>query len=650
MVSVKKIFLTLFLATLFSGYGQNDTEVLMTINDAPVYVEDFKRVYLKNLDLVEDESQKDIDTYLELFKKYRLKLAQAYSLELDKKADLQNELEGYSRQLAENYMTDAPVTEALINEAYAHTIEEVEASHIMISLQEAQTPEDTVAAFAKISKIREQIINGADFTTTAKQESEDPSARENAGYLGWFHAFKMVYPFEKAAYETPVGEVSKIVRSKYGYHILNILDKRKNRGEIKVAHIIVTDQDANVNPEMRIKEIYQKLKQGESFESLAVKYSDDRQSAVKGGELNAFSAGQLRSLVFEEKAFALQNTGDYTEPFKTELGWHIVKLLQKIPVPSLQELRPVLENKIKSDARSSLVEEALLVKLNDQHAVQRFEEVVLAFAKKNPESLMQGKWQLQLTEEEKNKTALIIEDEKFTYNDFAGFVKQGQRGAPAFKDAESFLKATYFQFVNYLLKRYHREHLAEINEEYAQIVKEYKEGILLFALMEEKIWNKAQQDSVGLKNFFEANQKDYQWPERFKVLVASSPNKKSAQEVLKLLQQGKSQYVIKEQLNKDGLVNVFFTNATVVKDDKLLPDGYIPAMGLSKIYEGEDYTIVKLEEKLLAQAKKLNEVKGRVINDYQDLLEKQWLEELQKNYEVIVNEPVLMKLKKELSH
>ncbi|MGB3773822.1 MAG: peptidylprolyl isomerase, partial [Leeuwenhoekiella sp.] len=308
-----KVFLiVIVLFWSLPGLAQSEkNEVLMTIDGDPVDASEFKRVYSKNLDLVEENDQEDIDDYLELFKSYKLKLAAAEEMNLPERSDLKNELEGYKDQLAENLMMDSPVTEELVTEAYDHMVNEVKASHIMIALKEKNKPSDTLVAYRKISDIRQKLLNGADFEEVAREQSEDPSVNLNGGDLGWFSAFKMVYPFEKAAYETPVNELSPIVRSKFGYHVLKPTAKRESRGEVEVAHIMLNrgSDDGTNDQERRINDIYSKLPPGESFDMLAKKYSEDSKTAKLGGVLRPFAAGSLNSTIFEEKAFGLENPG-----------------------------------------------------------------------------------------------------------------------------------------------------------------------------------------------------------------------------------------------------------------------------------------------------------------------------------------------------
>ena len=451
----------------------------------------------------------------------------------------------------------------------------------------------------------------------------------------------MVYPFEEAAYNTPIGEISPVVRTRFGYHILKTTNKRKSKGEIQVAHILISyDQnDETVDIKQRINDIYQKLKQGESFESLAERYSDDKITARMGGKLNRFGAGGLNSDKFVQVAFSLNKPGEITKPFESELGWHIIKLIQKYPVGTFDELHAFLENKVRSDSRGQLAEMALIEKLKKLYKVKEYPEVSTYFSQHLDSNL---------DENVSSKPALSIEDQVKTYRDFSLFLNQrkAQLDTNSMEDA---LNSIYADFVNESLKNYYKEHLAESNSDYAQVIKEYEEGILLFALMEEKIWNKAKEDTLGLKNYFEANRANYMWPERYDVLVATAPNLKSAERAQKMLQTGKSIDEIKTELNTDGLVNIFFTKRIASADDEVLPLDYNPKVGVSSIYKGDEYTVVVLKKIIPSQEKELNEIKGKVINDYQQELETEWLEQLESDHTIRVNEDVFKEIKKELS-
>ena len=321
------LLITLFVTVI---YAQDTSEdVLFTVAEEPIYVSEFLRVYNKNLDLVQDESQKNVDEYLSLFTNYKLKLKEAKTLKLHEKPSYKRELKTYKKQLAKNFISDNKVTDELVAEAYERVSYEVNANHILIKIPENANPQDTLVAYNAISKLRDKAINEG-FETVRKEVHNGKSVFGEE--LSYFSGFRMVYKFENVAFNTDVGEISKPFRTRFGYHIVHVLDKRKSRGELTVAHIMVNEKpndDSNGNPENRIQDIYKKLNQGEDFEALAKQFSDDKNSAPKGGMLASFSSGKLSSQEFEEVAFGLKNVGDISEPFKSEFGWHIIKLYKK---------------------------------------------------------------------------------------------------------------------------------------------------------------------------------------------------------------------------------------------------------------------------------------------------------------------------------
>jgi peptidyl-prolyl cis-trans isomerase SurA len=234
----------------------------------------------------------------------------------------------------------------LLYNKYLRLKKEINASHILISLDEKAKPSDTLAAYNKINRIYKKILKGENFENLVLEYSEDPSAKQNKGCLGYFSAFRMVVAFENAAYKTQVGSVSVPIRTRFGYHLIKVNDMRENKGEVLVAHIMILKNNNNLIAENSIQEIYNKLLKGENFEYLAEQYSEDKSSAKKGGVLNKFSSGQLISEKFENESFSLKEIGSFTEPFETDFGWHIVKLIEKYPIKPFTEMKLEILEKI----------------------------------------------------------------------------------------------------------------------------------------------------------------------------------------------------------------------------------------------------------------------------------------------------------------
>ncbi|MBC7439795.1 MAG: peptidylprolyl isomerase, partial [Flavobacterium sp.] len=517
-MTLKKFFFGFVLLISVVSFAQNSTkEVLFTINDKPYYTDEFSRIYKKNLDLVKDDSQKDLNLYLELFVGYKLKVNKAYKLGLQNNAPYQNELKSYRSQLAKNYFNDTKVTQQLIEEGYNRLQKEIKASHILILVDENALPEDTLKAFKKIEEISKKALAGEKFDDLAVQYSEDPSAKDNKGDLGFFTAFKMVYPFENAAYTTPKGSVSKIIRTRFGYHILKINDIRINRGEITVAHIMILNpkpEETGKDAKTTINDIYKKIQQGEKFEDLAKQFSEDKSSSSKGGVLNRFGSGQLSSEEFENVAFSLDKSGDISKPFQSQFGWHIVKLIEKHPVKSLDETKSELETKIGKDDRSKKITEKLNEKLRKKYTYKRDSKQFAILSKLVTNDFYDSKWVLPENSKTYTTPFLSINTKKIEGKAFLDFVDKQQKSGLKIKPLSKLMDVLYEKFLDEQLTAYYDENLEGEFQEFANVMEEYRDGLLLFDLMEKEIWNRAKTDTLGLKTFYDAHKMQHMWKKR----------------------------------------------------------------------------------------------------------------------------------------
>ena len=648
-------FLFFLLVSFFSisiSAQINDNDVLFTVDNDKVLASEFIRVYNKNLDLVKDESQKDIDNYLELFINYKLKLQEAKKLGFNEKPEYIRELSNYRKQLAKNFLTDSQATDELVKEAYERVSYEVNASHVLIRVSEDAPAEDTLKAYNEILKLRDQVLKEGFEAVKNKVHNGQTIFAEDLGYFG---GFRMVYPFESAAFNTPVGELSQPFRTRFGYHIVKIFDKRKSKGEVEVAHILISkqkkaDDSISQNPEQRINDIYTKLQQGENFESLAKQFSEDKNSASKGGKLSPFSSGQLNSKTFEETAFNLENQGDYSKPVETDLGWHIIKLINKKPVESFENMKGQLELKVKRDSRSNLINEAFVKKIRDHYKVTDNYEALQYFNTIVTDSFYKRKWEIP-ENLNKEKHLNSIGEKQLTYLDFANYLKNAQRKLRNQKPLELVVKDNYKEFIDSHVLKYYEDNLENENKEFSNIVDEYRDGLLLFDLMESEIWNAAKKDSMAVKDYYEKNKEDYFVNERVDALVASSPKETVIKKVSKMLSNGMTEIKIKDALNKKGKVNVIFTSGLMEKDHQALPPEFQFKEGLSKIYKHNDsFVVVNVNKILPKEQLSFEDAKGRVVTNFQDQKEKSWIQELHQKYKVVVNNEILNKIKAQIKN
>jgi peptidyl-prolyl cis-trans isomerase SurA len=658
-MKMKHLFFGLLLSLNLIGFAQNSNkEVLFTIDNKPYYTDEFSRVYKKNLDLVKDESQKDLNQYLELFVGYKLKINKAYKLGLQDGIAYQNELKSYRGQLSKNYTSDSKVTKELVEEGYKRFLTEIKASHILFSVDENAAPEDTLKVYKQALEVRKRAIAGEDFGKLATEFSQDPSAKDNKGDLGYFTAFRMVYAFETGAYKTPKGSISNPVRTRFGYHLIKVDDVRDNRGDLIVAHIMIMNPPAT--PENKedadkgkntIQDIYKKLQQGEKFEDLAKQFSEDKSSSSKGGVLNRFGSGQLSSEEFENVAFNLTKENPVSEPFKSQYGWHIVKLIDKFSVKTLDEMRSDLESKVSKDDRSRLITASMNEKLRKKYTIKRDNKFYAVISKLVTENFYEGKWDTPADLKSYNKNLVTINSSKsITGASFLTYIKEQQKTKNTLKPLSKLVNKFYESYLDQELSQYYDDNLEKEFTEFSAVMDEYRDGLLLFDLMEKEIWNKSKTDTLGLKSFYDKNLKNYQWKNRLDVTILSSTNEDVIKKAAKYLKNEKTVEFIKEKLNvKDGAVNIMSKVGVFEEGNDVLPKNLKFETGISDIIkEGEYYFVTKVNKTLPSGPKTLEECKGKAINDYQQYLEENWVKDLKNEFKVEVNQSVFESVKKQL--
>ncbi|MFD1470039.1 peptidylprolyl isomerase [Hymenobacter caeli] len=514
-----------------------------TLGPVAVPAGEFAYVYRKNNGTAPDYGTRpSVAEYLDLYTNFRLKVLEAERRGLDTTQAFHRELDGYRQQLAQPYLTEKSVTDQLVREAYDRMGQEVSAAHILVRVAPDAAPADTLAAYQKIMALRQQVLGGADFGTLARQQSEDPSAKENGGSLGYFTAMQMVYPFETAAYKTPVGQVSLPVRTRFGYHLIKVNDRRAAQGEIKVAHLMVrvnahAPAADSLTAKKKIDELYARLRKGEAWDKLVAQFSEDAGSAANGGELPPFGTGRMIPS-FEAVAFKLQKPGDIAPPVQTPYGWHIIKLLEKQPVPTFATLEPTLKSKVAKDSRSELNRTAFLKRIRQEDQFLEMPAAKALVLARADTSLVKGRFRYEApataaagqkagpkkgkaTAASDNTVLFTIKQQPYYVKDFLQYVAQNQRPRPGAQPA-FVMEQLYDQYADQRLTDFEKNSLDAKYEDYRMLAKEYRDGILLFQLMDEKVWSKAIEDTAGLKKFFAANQANYQWGPRVQATVVSA--------------------------------------------------------------------------------------------------------------------------------
>jgi len=654
----------IFLRVSFSEEWQSeDDPVLLKINDREITVSEFEYVYTKNNLNPQVMDPKSIEEYLELFINFNLKVYEALELKLDTHSSFITELDGYREQLAQPYLTDQNVTNHLLDEAMERMKYDLRASHILFNVDPYASAEDTISIWNKAMEARTRILDGEDFATLARELSDDPSAkgfpatpnrlamRGNGGDLGYFSVLDMVYPFESAAFNLPVGDISLPVRTNFGYHIIKVTDKQPSMGRATVAHIMVTvtaeaEEEQQKQAEEKIREIYDKFLAGEEFHTLAERFSDDKASARRGGELPAFTSNRMVP-EFIKAIASLNQEKPVSEPVRTQYGWHLIKLLDK-QKPDEETARTELKTRIGRDSRASISQDVVLNRLKNEYNFKEFKENLEPFYQLVDSTIFEGKWQVPSTKDQ-GELLFTFADQGFRQHHFGNYIEQTQAMRSP-ESIRSYVSSMYENFWQQKLLEYEENRLPEKYPEFKRIMNEYHDGILLFELTDQKVWSKAMEDTTGLMNYFNENISDYYWKDRYDLIIYSFDSERAAKKGRRVIRKAhKNDQSVEElmaEFNQNSHLEVTSETGVFEVEDSMPVLSLIDTKsGVTRVieYNGR-FVVAWVNEYLPSQPKKLNEIRGLVIADYQNHLEDKWIDELRNKYDYTVNREAIKSL------
>ena len=645
--------------------SKTDKEVLMTIGDQSITVKDFTDVYYKNnlkSDVIE---KKSVDDYLELFTTFRMKVMEAERLQLDTSAKFKKELAGYRKQLAKPFMSSDDITDELIEEAYQRKLKDIRASHILIRCDKNALPSDTLKAYNKAMDIRKKALaKGADFGALADQYSDDPSAKGmkatdqnparpgNHGDLGYFTVFDMVYPFETGAYNTKEGEISMPVRSDFGYHIIKVNSVTDAMGSIQAAHIFLQlpfDAPAEDVAAMKQKadNIYKELmaKDGKNWNEMVKQYTDDKGTVARNGALSNFTVSRIVP-EFIEACKSLE-INEISKPIRTNYGFHIIKLLGKSGVSSFEKESKALSERIEKDMRSKKSEELVLRQVKSEYKFKQNDKNLETFLATIDSSILRNAYE-PAAEVDMNATLFSMEGHPTTVGDFVTYIKANMT-TQKYVTPATYGYQLYENFRNETVMNYADAHLEDKYPEFKALVQEYKDGILLFDLMDREVWNKAVKDTVGLAEFHKRNASKYMWGDRAYATIITVTRPEALPKVKALLDKGVELDSLRNAIQRDSITNAIVRKGYYQKGDNQFVDQTEWKVGVrNEIPSTVDQStvIVCIREVRKPEQKTLKEARGLVTSDYQVELEQNWVKTLKEKYPVKINESVLEKVRK----
>lgn len=641
---MKKIILSLAVAFLTFGSamakGQKDP-VLMTVDKKPVTMSEFNYLYQKNnSQQVESQPIKD---YLDMFVVYKLKVADAENDGIQNTDQFKNEYNGYKRDLAQPYLTDPDATEKLVAEFYDRLGKEVNVSHIMVDRKYGTA--EAASQRHLLDSLRNVIISGkSTFADVADRYSIDPSVKRNHGNLGWISAGRFPYSFETKAYETPVGEISEVFETPFGYHILTVLNRRDNPGEVLTQHILKVTKGLSAEEQAmkknQIDSIASLLAAGADFDELAKKESEDPGSGQRGGRLPWFGTGRMVP-EFETMAFSLKD-GETSAPFRSDYGWHIVKRLESRGLEPLSELRPSIEAFIERDDRNSVPLQAKKAQLRKKYNVTT-DSKILDEIKAQIANAGTVDSAFVATLKADNRTLIKIDrpGTPLSVSDVLSSLPAGNIPADmALTAVDELIEVAAGDAATDA----ERENLVNENNEYRNLLNEYRDGMLLFEISDRNVWSKAKNDIEGLNAFFNEHKADYtNWTApKFKGLVIFTTSDSIADEAKKFLASNplERQDVAGVLMSRFGQKNVKVERVIAAKGENPIID-YLAFDGEKANPTGKWVACFTYLGEVIDQPQEPDDVRGQVTTDYQNYLEQKWVEQLRKKYKVKIDKKIL---------
>lgn len=649
---MKKLHLSAAIAVtaiaVTAAAASDSDPVLMTINKVPVRLSEFEYLYNKNNS--QQLQPQTLDEYVDMFVNYKLKVAAAVAAGMDTTASFRNEFEGYAAELAQARMVDSTVYDSLLHEAYDHARELRYVSHIMLPPSDGSTSNE--AAMAHADSIRNAILSGTTTFEDAAAASIDRASATRGGRMGWVLPGRFPWPFEKASYDTPLGGISPVINSGFGLHIIRVDEIKPNPGEVEAEHILKlthgkTPEEAE-HARVAIDSIYNVVTQpGVDFEDVARRESEDPGSAKQGGKLGWFSSGMMVA-PFDSASFAMQ-VGEISRPVATAYGYHIIHKTGARPVASFEDMRQSLEQQINGDERGQLPAQRRLDALVQQYKGQVSDD---GLAKVRHIIEECGRYDSTAIEALKASTIPVytVADKKYT---IASVMPTMPVTASMDVDnAMTMLRNTTNRVMRDKVAEIYRKDLVNIDPEYRNIYNEYRDGILLYNISNQEVWERAAKDTTGLEKYFAEHRADYTWKApKFKGYIIFATNDSVQTEVKAFtdsLDAAGATFtrealvkMIDKRFGRDAKVErVLAAKGDNAITDYLAFDGPKPE---NQKMRWQSYYAYR--GRIIDQPEDAFDVRGQVTTDYQALLEKEWVKNLHKRFPVKINRKVLAKAK-----
>lgn len=620
------------ISTINSVAFQSGDLRVATIDDHVISSSELLYAFKKNRSETEELHIDSLKAYLDNYINFKLKVLEAKALGYDTVESFRLELQGYLSQIRKPYLENPEAEEKLIAETHRRMQIEIDASHLLIKVNPNASPQDTLEAYTFIDSLRNTISSRENFEALAKRYSQDGSA-QNGGKLGWFSAMDMVGQFENAAYNTAVNQVSEITKTQFGYHILYVNRIRPSRGRLKTSHIFFSSQGRSLEAaETFAKSIYDSLKNGADWNAMARKYSDDNRTKMNGGELPWARIKQLPDDFFDI-AYELKEVNDFSNPAQTKFGWHIVRLNDEEPIGSLMDSRAEIEQQLKRSGRNVLANDQLIKKLKVENNFRQDQASLTTYLNAISER--------ELSQELLESSLFQIGEKHFLVIDFVNTLPSQNIALNS-----SIISSLYMEFERKSIIAFEDSIAPYKYPEYGFLRQEYEDGLLLFEIMQQEVWNRAIEDSIGAKQYYESNLNQYKSERRASTKVVTSQNQSILQKLIETPNNGNSIEAIIDEVLTDQEQLLLKIVKRTIKASEISKFGPTELKSGSWIENSDATEYYFIEKMIPAGYFSYDEIKGQVLSEYQDFLEQEWIKELRTNRSINIYEDSLQEITK----
>ena len=618
---------------------------LMIIGQEKVSVDEFLRIYQKNNQSTTSYSEKDVQEYVELFTLFKMKLQEAKRMRLDTLPMLKEDYQKYTDQLVQNHFVDKNYIDNIWKAQYEHMKYDVKVAHIMVKCAPNANPSDTLIAYNKLNYLRQQATKD-NFAKLATENSEDQSSAIKGGLLGYITAFMTFPEFEQPCFQTPIGAISSIFRTQYGYHIIHVLDKRVARGKIKVAHIYLKKSEKPEVAEKQIQEVYKQIISKKiTFENAVKKYTEDASTKENYGVLNEFGVSEMVN-DFEEQCFALKNPGELSRPFMTEYGWHLVKLIEKIPVKGYEDSKDYIKQRMANDPRVNNLKGIAYSRILAKYKFTESPANLSPLMANMPDTFFMIKnWVLKPMKAIESNTLFSFAGKSFNLKDFSNYVNTNYNTASS-KSKKDAIDAMYAAYKEKVIWQLAKEQLSAEDKTYSQLESEYMNGLLIFEIMDREVWKKALADTLGSMKMYEEVKSNYWFKDRLMLEGIKTKKTEGLDTYIQSLTSLSAKVVFEKiKQSKDSNEFVYYER-TIERGDYPEIDKAMDAKAISVQFKDEDKSsiLAKVVKLLPPSIKPYSEIRGRIQNLYQNKLEKEWGASLRSKYPVKINNIELSKI------